>query len=112
MGLGRIGAHVAQRALAFGATVVAFDPYISDDVARGLNVELVDLDRLLACSDFVSLHSSLTPDTQGLINMFIKMETQFKQERRWWQAIPLSICHLPAMEKHRCREGKHAFLRR
>ncbi|GAB4539179.1 MAG: phosphoglycerate dehydrogenase [Anaerolineae bacterium] len=68
VGLGRIGAQVARRTQAFGMTVIAFDPYISDDVARELNVTLVDMDELLARSDFITLHTALTPETRGMIN--------------------------------------------
>ena len=68
VGLGRIGAQVARRAKAFGMTVVAHDPYISDEVARDLNVTLVDLSELLAHSDFITLHTALTPETRGMIN--------------------------------------------
>jgi D-3-phosphoglycerate dehydrogenase len=68
VGLGRIGAQVARRIRAFGMSIIAFDPYISDEVARELNVTLVDLDELLARSDFITLHTALTPETQGLIN--------------------------------------------
>jgi D-3-phosphoglycerate dehydrogenase len=68
VGLGRIGARVAQRAQAFGMTVIAFDPYISDEVARELKVTLADLDELLAKADFITLHAALTSSTQGLID--------------------------------------------
>lgn len=68
VGLGRIGARVAQRAQAFGMTVIAFDPFISDDVARELKVELVELDDLLARADFITLHAALTPETRGVID--------------------------------------------
>jgi D-3-phosphoglycerate dehydrogenase len=68
VGLGRIGAQVARRTQAFGMTVIAFDPYISDDVARELNVTLVDIDELLARSDFISLHTALTTETRSMIN--------------------------------------------
>jgi D-3-phosphoglycerate dehydrogenase len=68
VGLGRVGAQIARRTRAFGMTVIAFDPYISDDVARELNVTLVDLDELLACSDFITLHTALTPETRALID--------------------------------------------
>jgi D-3-phosphoglycerate dehydrogenase len=68
VGLGRIGAQVARRTQAFGMTVIAFDPYINDDVARELNVTLVDLHELLAHSDFITLHTALTSETRGMIN--------------------------------------------
>lgn len=60
VGLGRIGKAVAERALAFKMTVIAFDP-VSPAVP---GVKLVSLDELLRSSDFVSLHLPLTPATR------------------------------------------------
>jgi D-3-phosphoglycerate dehydrogenase len=68
VGLGRIGTQVARRTQAFGMSVIAFDPYISDEVARELNVTLVDLDELWSRSDFITLHTALTPETRGMID--------------------------------------------
>ena len=68
IGLGRIGKLVAQRAMAFGMKVVAYDPFVSDEMARQMNIELLDLDTLLATSDFVTIHVAKTPETIGLIN--------------------------------------------
>lgn len=68
VGLGRIGSRVVQRCQAFGMQVLAYDPYISDEVARQLKVTLVDLDDLLSRSDFITLHVALTPETKHLIN--------------------------------------------
>ncbi len=42
-------------------TVIPFDPYVSDDLARELKVTLVDLDELLVQADFVTLHATLRP---------------------------------------------------
>jgi D-3-phosphoglycerate dehydrogenase len=67
IGLGRIGKLVAQRAMAFGMRLLAYDPFVSEDRARQINVTLVSLDRLMAESDFVTLHLVKTPDTIGLI---------------------------------------------
>jgi D-3-phosphoglycerate dehydrogenase / 2-oxoglutarate reductase len=68
VGLGRIGKLVAQRALAFGMRLVAYDPFVSPDRARQMSVELVDLETLMAVSDFVSIHVVKTPETIGLVN--------------------------------------------
>src|SRR2546427_12400702 len=68
IGLGRIGSEVARRARAFEMRVLAFDPYISEAAAREADVELAPLERLLAESDFVSLHAALSPATQNMIN--------------------------------------------
>jgi len=68
IGLGRIGGEVARRAEAFDMKIIAYDPYISEAAAKELQVELVNLDRLLAESDFISLHTALSPATQNMIN--------------------------------------------
>ena len=68
VGLGRIGALVAQRTLAFGMSVLAYDPYITADQARQAGGELRDLDSLLADSDFISLHLPRTPETENLLD--------------------------------------------
>ena len=67
VGMGRIGSLVAQRALAFGMTVLAYDPYITAEQARAAGGELRDLDSLLADSDFISLHLPRTPETENLL---------------------------------------------
>lgn len=67
VGLGRIGTLVAQRGLAFGMHLVAYDPYVSEERGRRLGVEMIDLDSLLARSDFITIHLPLTPDTAGMI---------------------------------------------
>jgi D-3-phosphoglycerate dehydrogenase / 2-oxoglutarate reductase len=67
VGLGRIGALVAQRALAFGMKVVAFDPYVVGERARLMGVDLVDLETVFAASDFVTIHLPKSAETTGLV---------------------------------------------
>ncbi len=67
IGLGNIGRIVAQRARGLGMKVVAYDPFLSVEAAEKLEVELLDLDALLARSDALSVHVPRTPDTAGLI---------------------------------------------
>jgi len=68
VGLGRVGQEVAARANAFQMRLFAFDPYVRDEIADKLNVELVEqLDDLLAKADIVSLHCQLTDETRGMI---------------------------------------------
>jgi D-3-phosphoglycerate dehydrogenase / 2-oxoglutarate reductase len=67
-GLGRIGQEVARRAAAFDMRIIAHDPFISEDVAADLGVELVSLDDLFARSDFLSLHMPSTPTTKHMVN--------------------------------------------
>jgi len=67
-GLGRIGQEVARRAASFDMRIIAHDPFISEDVAGDLGVELVSLDDLFARSDFLSLHMPSTPTTKNIVN--------------------------------------------
>src|SRR5260370_38872076 len=67
-GLGRIGPECALRAYAFDMSVLAYDPYISEAAAGEVWVELEPLEKLLAESDCVSLHTALSPTTQNLIS--------------------------------------------
>lgn len=78
VGLGRIGRSVVPRAQAFRMNVIAFDPVADPTFAKQNNVELVDLDTLLASSDFVSLHAPMTDSTKGLFNRetFAKMKPE------------------------------------
>ena len=68
VGFGRIGKLVAQRALAFGMRVVAHDPFVAPDRAKQLNVELLELDELVAQADFLTLHVVKTPETIAMVN--------------------------------------------
>ncbi len=68
VGLGRVGRQVAERALAFGMDVIAYDPYVAESHLDGLRVKLVGLDELLARSDVISLHCASTPETQHLLD--------------------------------------------
>jgi len=67
VGVGRIGERVATRARGFGLRVIAHDPRLDTERATALAIEPVDLPRLLAASDIVSLHLPLTPDTRHLL---------------------------------------------
>lgn len=67
VGLGKIGTLVAQRSLAFGMRLIAYDPFVGPERARRLGVELVELDQLLAEADFITIHLPLTKETEGLI---------------------------------------------
>ena len=68
IGLGRIGRLVAQRSLAFGMRLIAYDPFVAEDAARRMSVDLVSLEELMTRADFVTLHLAKTPETIGLID--------------------------------------------
>lgn len=63
LGFGAVAHAVVARAAAFGLNVIASDPFATDHP----DVEMVDLDELLARSDFLSIHAALTDETRGMI---------------------------------------------
>lgn len=80
VGLGRIGKLVAQRAAAFGMRIVAFDPFVSEERARAMNIELLELDALVERADFITIHLPKNKDTVNLFNadMFKKAKSSLR----------------------------------
>lgn len=76
MGFGKVGGEVARRAKGLGMTVIAHDPYASEERAAAIGVKLVSFDDALATADFFSLHMPLTAGTKNLFNdeAFAKMK--------------------------------------
>jgi D-3-phosphoglycerate dehydrogenase len=66
VGMGRIGTEVAKRMLAMNMNVLAFDPFLTPEKADSLGIKLVDLDQIITNSDFITVHTPLTPETKGL----------------------------------------------
>ncbi|NQS91257.1 MAG: phosphoglycerate dehydrogenase, partial [Chloroflexi bacterium] len=64
IGSGRIGSAVAERAIALGMTVVAFDPYVTELP----NITLMELDDLLKEADYISLHVPHTDETHNILD--------------------------------------------
>ncbi|MCK9266221.1 phosphoglycerate dehydrogenase [bacterium] len=77
IGLGRIGTQVAKRAMSFGMEVVAFDPFVSRDKEKTLNIKLISFEELLQKADYITLHLALTKESYHLLNeeAFKKMKT-------------------------------------
>jgi D-3-phosphoglycerate dehydrogenase len=76
MGMGRIGAEVAKRAMAFNMRVMAYDPYLNPARAEALGVKLGSMDEVFGESDYLTLHMTLTDETKGILNAtaFAKMK--------------------------------------
>ena len=68
IGLGRIGRELSAFCRALGMTPLGFDPVLARSVAHAEGIDSVSLDELFSRSDFISLHTPLTPETKGLIN--------------------------------------------
>ncbi len=67
VGLGKIGREVAARAQPFGMKVIGHDPFLPEDQAERQQIELLELDALLARVDFLTVHTPLTTSTKHLI---------------------------------------------
>src|SRR3989304_3092214 len=80
LGVGNIGSVVAERAQGLKMNVIAYDPYLSQEAANRMGVELVSLDELYKKSDFISIHVPLTNETKNLVNKdaFAKMKKGVK----------------------------------
>ncbi len=68
IGMGRIGSQVVNRCKAFGMDAMAYDPYLPEEVAREMGVDLTDLDTVLKNADFITIHVPLTPETKHSIS--------------------------------------------
>jgi D-3-phosphoglycerate dehydrogenase len=67
IGLGNVGSAVARRALGMEMKLLGYDPFVSQDHAKNLQVEIVPLERLYRESDFITLHIPLTAQTKEMI---------------------------------------------
>ena len=68
VGFGRIGSEVAKRALSFGMKVLAYDPFLSAQVAESIGVEIAELKKVLQGSDYITVHTPLTDETRHMIS--------------------------------------------
>lgn len=76
IGIGRIGYEVGVRAKAFGMKMVAYDPYITQDIVDPIGVKLTTIEEVLQVSDYITIHALLTDETRGMIGkeQFAKMK--------------------------------------
>jgi D-3-phosphoglycerate dehydrogenase len=68
IGLGRIGKEVAKRAISFGMDVLAYDPFVPQDIAEKMGVKLANLEEVLKNSDFITIHTPVTDETKKIIS--------------------------------------------
>jgi D-3-phosphoglycerate dehydrogenase / 2-oxoglutarate reductase len=67
IGLGKIGAEVARRAIGLEMKIIGFDPFVSAESARNMNVTLMPMKDVLQQADFITVHTPLSAQTKGLI---------------------------------------------
>ena len=68
IGVGRIGRVVAERAQGLKMRVIGYDPYINPEVIDTLGIQGVTFEELLARSDYITIHTPMTPETRDLLN--------------------------------------------
>ena len=68
VGLGAIGGQVAKKAQGLEMNIIAYDPFLSEEKAQTMGIKKGSLDDIFAESDFITIHSPMTPETKGLIN--------------------------------------------
>jgi len=68
IGLGRIGAEVAKRAAAFNMKVLGYDPFIAQERAEKLGIELAEVSEIFQQADFITFHTPLNNDTRHIVN--------------------------------------------
>ncbi|HYE74851.1 MAG TPA: hydroxyacid dehydrogenase, partial [Blastocatellia bacterium] len=76
VGLGNIGKIVASGAIGLGMKVVAYDPFLSKEVAGKFGIEMGSLDDVFSRADFITVHTPMTDETRGIIGeaAFAKMK--------------------------------------
>jgi D-3-phosphoglycerate dehydrogenase / 2-oxoglutarate reductase len=67
VGLGNIGKIVAAGAVGLGMKVIAYDPFLSKEIAAKAGIEMASLDDLFSRADFITVHTPLTDETRGII---------------------------------------------
>lgn len=67
VGFGRIGRELARKASPIGFNILVYDPYVDEKGVAKTGFKLVSFEELIKGSDVISLHSPLTPETEGMI---------------------------------------------
>jgi len=68
VGLGRIGSAVARMARSFGMKIIAYDPFISMEIASKMEVEMVELKDIYTRADYITIHTPKSTETKNLIS--------------------------------------------
>jgi len=68
IGLGNIGQLLARRLSGFETKLIGYDPMISSEKAKAVNVQLVELEKIFKESDYISLHLPENEETRGMVN--------------------------------------------
>ncbi|MDQ6602821.1 MAG: hydroxyacid dehydrogenase [Chloroflexota bacterium] len=108
IGAGRVGQVAAARFNAFGATLIAYDPFLSDDDARALGIRRVALDELLATADVISLHMAVSDATRGMLGA--REFALLKDGAVFINSARSALLDTPALVAELRKNRFHAFL--
>jgi len=108
IGAGRVGRVAAERFNAFGATLIAYDPFLSDDDAHALGIRRVSLDELLATADVISLHMAVSDATRGMLGA--REFARIKDGAVFINAARSALLDTPALVTELRKNRFHAFL--
>ena len=67
IGFGSIGQEVAKKLVGFNVNLFVYDPYVTDERVKDMGGKLVDLNTLMRESDFITIHTTVTPETEKLV---------------------------------------------
>ncbi|MBS7636544.1 C-terminal binding protein [Candidatus Bathyarchaeota archaeon] len=110
IGFGRIGREVAEKLKSLGLRILAYDPYLPDEIFKDYGVMRTDLDSLLKNSDIISIHCPLTKETHHLIDkkrlnlmkktaMLINVSRgAIVDEKALYEALQNNIIHAAALD--------------
>jgi len=107
VGFGAIGRKVAERLLPFGSKLVAYDPYVGDEVMSKYQVQKVDLDTLMQSSDFVTIHVMPSESNRSMIG---RREIGLMKETAFFintarSAVTDEVAIVEALQDKRIRGG-------
>lgn len=108
IGAGRVGRVAAERFRAFGATLIAYDPFLPNDDARALGIRRVSLDELLATADVISLHMAVSDATRGMLGA--REFALVKEGAVFINSARSALLDTPALVAELRKNRFHAFL--
>ena len=65
LGIGRIGREVAHRMQSFGMNIVAYDPFLTDEIAAQLGIRNLNTEEIWPIADYITVHTPLMPETRS-----------------------------------------------
>ena len=94
LGMGRIGAEVAKRAMAFQMDVLAYDPYLTESRANTLGVKQATLDEVIENADYITVHMPMTSETKHML------DANVQPDEEWRSRFPIARAEVSSTKPH------------